>query len=59
VNYVLQSSGGVATLSTTANLVNMSPDTASGTLYYENRKFSIRGTINYRGPFIRQILGRE
>jgi hypothetical protein len=37
----------------------MSPDTASGTLYYENRKFSIRGTINYRGPFIRQILGRE
>ncbi|WDF73961.1 TonB-dependent receptor [Novosphingobium sp. KACC 22771] len=55
VNYVLQSSGGVATLSTTANLVNMSPDTASGTLYYENRKFSIRGTINYRGPFIRQI----
>jgi TonB-dependent receptor len=54
VNYVLQS-GTTGTLSTTANLVNMSPDTASGTLYYENSKFSIRGTVSYRGPFIRQI----
>ncbi|MDE1914824.1 MAG: TonB-dependent receptor [Sphingomonadales bacterium] len=54
VNYVLQSSG-TSTLSTTANLVNMSPDTASGTLYYENKLFSIRGTISYRGAYIRQI----
>jgi TonB-dependent receptor len=54
VNYVLQSSG-TTTLSTTANLVNMSPDTASATLYYENKKFSIRSTVAYRGPFIRQI----
>ena len=42
-------------LNAVANLINMSPDTASSTLYYENSKFSIRGTINYRGPFIRQI----
>lgn len=54
VNYVLQSSA-TSTLSTTANLVNMSPDTASGTLFYENKLFSIRGTVSYRGPFIRQI----
>jgi len=42
-------------LNAVADLVNMSPNTASSTLYYENSKFSVRSTVSYRGPFIRQI----
>mgnify|MGYP001759679871 CR=1 FL=1 len=55
INYCLTSSGGVCTVTTKDDLVGLSKDTASGTLYWENAKFSIRGTINYRGPFIRGI----
>ncbi|TCM15437.1 TonB-dependent receptor [Novosphingobium sp. PhB165] len=55
INYCLSSSGGVCTVTTRDDLVGLSKDTASGTLYWENAKFSIRGTINYRGPFIRGI----
>jgi hypothetical protein len=36
-------------------LIGLSPDTASGTLYYEDKRFSIRGTANYRSGFIRGI----
>jgi len=39
-----------------ADLVGLSKDGASGTLYYEDSKFSIRGTANYRSPFIRGII---
>lgn len=39
----------------TADLVGLSKNTASGTLYYEDNKFSIRGTANYRDRFIRGI----
>ncbi|WP_334184735.1 TonB-dependent receptor [Novosphingobium sp.] len=55
INYCLSSSGGVCTVTVKDDLVGLSKDTASGTLYWENDKFSIRGTINYRGPFIRGI----
>ncbi len=55
IQYVLQSVNGVPTLTTTADLVGLSKNAASGTLYYEDSKFSIRGTANYRGGFIRQI----
>jgi TonB-dependent receptor len=55
INYCLTSVDGVCTVTTKDDLVGLSKDTASGTLYWENAKFSIRGTINYRGPFIRGI----
>lgn len=55
INYVLQSANGVPTLTTTADLVGLSKEAASGTLYYEDSKFSIRSTVSYRGGYIRQI----
>lgn len=39
----------------TAQLVGMSPNTASGTLFYENDRFSIRTTASYRDKFFRAI----
>ncbi len=55
INYILASVGGVPTVTTTADLVGLSKNTASGTLYYEDKRFSIRGTANYRDGFIRGI----
>ncbi|CAA9487248.1 MAG: TonB-dependent receptor [uncultured Sphingomonadaceae bacterium] len=57
INYILQSVNGVATLTTTAPLVGLSPETASGTLYYEDDRFSIRSTINYRSGFLTGLPG--
>ena len=45
----------MTTVTTTADLVGLSPNTASGTLYYEDDRFSLRGTANYRSRFIRAI----
>ncbi len=55
INYILASVNGVPTVTTTANLIGLSKNTASGTLYYEDSKFSIRSTANYRDGFIRGI----
>ncbi len=55
IDYILASVNGVPTVTTTANLIGLSKNTASGTLYYEDSKFSIRGTANYRDGFIRGI----
>jgi TonB-dependent receptor len=54
--YILTTNAaGEVTSSTTADLVGMSPESASGTLYYENGTFSIRGTGSYRDAYIRGI----
>jgi TonB-dependent receptor len=45
----------LVTASTTADLVGLSRNSASGTLYYENDKFSIRSTTSYRDKYIRAI----
>lgn len=55
IDYILSSSDGVPTATTTADLTGLSKNTASGTLYYENEKFSIRSTINYRSGYIRGL----
>ncbi|HEU5138258.1 MAG TPA: TonB-dependent receptor [Steroidobacteraceae bacterium] len=55
IEYILTSNAGVITSSTTADLVGMSPTSASGTLYYENGTFSIRTTGSYRDAYIRGI----
>lgn len=55
IDYILTSANGVPTAVTTADLVGLSRNTASGTLYYEDEKFSIRGTANWRDRFVRAI----
>jgi TonB-dependent receptor len=57
IDYCLTSVNGVCTVSTTADLIGLSKNTASGTLFYEDRKFSIRGTASYRDRYIRGIPG--
>jgi TonB-dependent receptor len=51
IEYVLTAAGAT----TTAQLVGMSPNTAAGTLYYENETFSIRTTAAYRDKYFRNI----
>ncbi|WP_086011771.1 TonB-dependent receptor [Sphingomonas elodea] len=55
IRYILASAGGVPTVTTTADLVGLSKNTASGTLFYEDSKFSIRATASYRDRYIRAI----
>lgn len=56
INYVLTSSAtGVPLTSTTNDLTNLSRESGSGTLYWENDKFSFRTTASYRGKYIRGI----
>ncbi|HAF43192.1 MAG TPA: TonB-dependent receptor [Sphingobium sp.] len=55
IDYILASVNGVPTVTTTADLVGLSKNTASATLYYEDDKFSIRSTGNFRDKFIRGI----
>lgn len=55
IEYCLASTAGTCTRSVVNNLVGLSKNTASGTLYYEDDRFSIRGTANWRDRFIRGI----
>ncbi|MFC3439926.1 TonB-dependent receptor [Sphingobium rhizovicinum] len=55
IEYILASVNGTPTVTTTADLVGLSKNTASATLYYEDEKFSIRTTGNFRDKFIRGI----
>ncbi len=50
IDYVISS-----TLTRTAPLVGLSPETASGTIYYEDSRFSIRSTLNYRSAFLTAV----
>jgi TonB-dependent receptor len=50
IDYVLS-----ATATTTADLIGLSRNSASGTLYWEDDTFSIRTTANYRSKYIRAI----
>lgn len=55
IDYILQSDGGVPTLTSTDDLVGLSRRAVSGTLYYEGSRLSTRATGNYRSGFIRAI----
>jgi TonB-dependent receptor len=55
IDYCLASVAGACTVSSTNDLVGLSKNTASGTLYYDDGRFSIRSTANYRDRFIRGI----
>lgn len=55
IEYILTSANGVVTSSTTADLVGLSPNSASGTLFYDDGRFSARVTGTYRDKYIRGI----
>jgi iron complex outermembrane receptor protein len=55
IEYVLASQAGVTTQSTVTDLTGLSKHSASGTLYYEDKKFSIRSTASYRGGYLRGV----
>ena len=55
IQYVLTSSGGVPLTFTENDLVDLSPNSASGTLFYDDGKFSIRFTGSYRDKYIRGL----
>lgn len=55
IEYILTSNAGVVTSSTTADLVGLSKNSASGTLFYDDGVFSIRTTGTYRDKYIRGI----
>ena len=55
IEYILTSVNGVPTVTTTNDLVDLSPNSASGTLFYDNGTFSIRTTGSYRDNYIRGI----
>lgn len=61
INYILQTdpATGQPTLARTAPLVGLSPETASGTVYYEDDRFSIRSTVNYRAGYLTGIPGPQ
>ncbi|ESQ93487.1 TonB-denpendent receptor [Asticcacaulis sp. AC460] len=55
IQYILASANGVPTVTATNDLLGLSRKSASGTIYWENDRFSIRSTANYRGKYIRAI----
>jgi outer membrane receptor protein involved in Fe transport len=55
IQYILATNPNGTRVTTTDDLVGMSRDSASGTLFYENDSFSIRTTGTYRGKYIRGI----
>jgi iron complex outermembrane receptor protein len=42
-----------------ASLIGLSKHAANGTLYYEDRKFSIRGSVAYRSSYLTAVPGTE
>jgi TonB-dependent receptor len=55
ITYDLATVNGVPTVTTTADLTGLSRDSASGTVYYEDKDISVRFTGTYRGKYIRGI----
>ena len=45
--------------SVTAPLVGLSKYAANGTLYYEDKKFSVRGSVAYRSKYLTAVPGTE
>lgn len=57
ITYILTSAGGVPVTTTTAALVGLSKNAANATVYFDDGKFSIRGSIAYRGGFLVSVPG--
>lgn len=52
IDYILNATTGA---SGTYPLIGLSKNQANATLYYEDSKFSIRGSVNYRSGYIRSV----
>ncbi|MCL6698592.1 TonB-dependent receptor [Sphingomonas sp. NSE70-1] len=57
VDYPLSAAAGAAVIR--EDLVGLSRHTANGTLYYEDKKFSVRASLSYRSDFLTQVPGRN
>ncbi len=57
IKYLTSTTAGAPTVD--ATLVGLSKHAANGTLYYENDKFSIRGSVSYRSGYFTQVPGRN
>ena len=57
IAYVTSTTPGAPVVNST--LVGLSKYAANGTLYYETKKFSIRGSISYRSGYLTQVPGRN
>ena len=55
IEYLTSTVPGGPTVS--ATLVGLSKHAANGTLYYENDRFSIRGSVAYRSGYLTQVPG--
>lgn len=56
IQYLTSADGST---SVTAPLVGLSKYAANGTLYYEDKKFSVRGSIAYRSKYLTAVPGTE
>ena len=55
IRYVLTSANGAPTSTVTADLIGLSRNSASLTLFYEDSRFGLRLAGNYKGRYIRAI----
>jgi iron complex outermembrane recepter protein len=53
ISYILTTNANGPSLE--APLINVSPNAANATLYYEDKRFSIRGSLAYRDEYIRIV----
>lgn len=56
IQYLTSANGST---SITAPLVGLSKHAANGTLYYEDSKFSVRGSVSYRSSYLTAVPGTE
>ena len=57
IQYLTSTTPGAPTVEST--LVGLSKYAANGTLYYETKAFSIRGSVSYRSGYLTQVPGRN
>lgn len=57
INYLTSSTPGAPTVN--ATLIGLSKHAANGTLYYEDERFGIRGSLAYRSGYLTTVPGRH
>jgi TonB-dependent receptor len=57
IKYLTSTTAGAPTVD--ATLVGLSKHAANGTLYYETKAFTIRGSVSYRSGYFTQVPGRN
>ena len=57
IDYLTSTTPGAPTIP--ATLIGLSKHTANGTLYYEDDRFSVRGSVAYRSGYLTSVPGRN